>query len=136
MKKIILFGFAFLTLVACSSAGSTNITGEWKLVSHGDPANPTPAITDVDTSIVFNDDGSINGNVGCNGFGGTYEVSGAKISFSSMISTMMFCDETSAQEQAVLKVLSGNAILEIQMGGDALTITSADGSSVINLARK
>ena len=80
MKKTFLFVIALLILTACSSA-SPDITGEWKLVSYGDAANPTPAIPNVDTSIKFDSNGQINGNVGCNGFGGNYEMSGDKITF-------------------------------------------------------
>ena len=49
---------------------------------------------------------------------------------------MMYCDETSAQEQAVLSVFSDNVKLQIQLNGNTLTITSPDGASVVNLARK
>jgi len=137
MNKTFLPAFALLILAACSSPNpSSAITGDWKLLSYGDPANLTPALPNVDTAIKIDSNGQISGNVGCNNFGGTYEVSGDKISFSSMMSTMMFCDETSAQEQVVLRVLSDNAISQLHMEGDSLTITSADGSSVVNLARK
>jgi len=135
MKKIFLFVIALSILTACSSA-SVDIVGDWKLVSYGDATNPTPAIPNVDASIKFDSSGQIGGNVGCNGFGGNYEMSGDKITFNSIMSTLMYCEETSSQEQTVLSVFSDNVSLQIQMNGDALTITSADGSSVVNLARK
>ena len=135
MKKILLIAIAVLILAACSSA-SPAVTGEWKLVSYGDASNPTPAVPDVDASIKFDSNGQLSGNVGCNGFGGTYEMKGDKITFSGIISTMMFCEATSPQEQGVLGVFSDKVELKIQMTGDSLTITSADGASVVNLARK
>ncbi len=135
MKMTFLLTLAFLILSACSSA-SVDITGEWRLVSYGDAANPTPAIPNVDTSIKFDSKGQLNGNVGCNGFGGNYEMSGDTITFNSIMSTLMYCEETSAQEQAVLGVFSDNVKLQIQMNGNTLTITSADGASVVTLARK
>jgi len=135
MKMTFLLTLAFLILSACSSA-SVDITGEWRLVSYGDAANPTPAIANVDTSIKFDSKGQLNGNVGCNGFGGNYEMSGDTITFNSIMSTLMYCEETSAQEQAVLGVFSDNVKLQIQMNGNTLTITSADGASVVTLARK
>jgi heat shock protein HslJ len=138
MKKSHLLFTALLVLAVILTACSAkpNITGEWKLVSYGDVANPTPAIPNVDTSIKFDSNGQINGNVGCNGFGGTYLLSGDKITFNSIMSTMMYCEGTSSQEQAVLGVFSDNVILQIQMNGDALAIASADGSSVVNLTCK
>lgn len=137
MKKTFLFALAaiLLALTACSNA-STDITGEWKLVSYGDAANPTPAIPNVDTSIHFDSNGQMGGNVGCNSFGGNYEVSGDTIVFGAVMSTMMYCEETSAQEQAVLGIFSDSVKLPFQTTDSRLTITSADGSSVVNLVRK
>ena len=138
MKKISLLAITLFILAACSngSSASTDITGDWKLISYGDAANPTPAVPNVDTSIKFESNGQISGNVGCNGFGGNYEVSGDKITFNSIMSTMMYCEETSPQEQGILSLFSDNVKLKFQMNGDTLTITSADGSSIVNLARK
>jgi heat shock protein HslJ len=135
MKKIYLLAVALLIVVACPNA-STDIKGEWKLVSYGDVANPMPAIPNVDTSIEFDPNGQIRGNVGCNTFGGIYEVNGDKITFSSIMSTLMFCEETSVQEQAVLSILSNKVGLQVQMQGDTLTITSTGGTAVVNLERK
>jgi heat shock protein HslJ len=135
MKKTFLFVIALLILTACSTV-SSDITGDWKLVSHGDAANPTPALPNVDASINFDANGQMSGNVGCNGFGGSYEMSGDTITFSSIMSTLMYCEQTSAQEQSVLGVFSDKVKLKIQLDGDILTITSADGSSVAVLARK
>jgi heat shock protein HslJ len=135
MKKTILLAIVLLFFTACSNTAPA-ITGEWKLVSYGEAGNPTSAIPNVDTTINFDSKGQMSGNVGCNGFGGTYELKGDKMTFSGIISTMMYCDAISAQEQGVLSVFADNVELKIQMSGDTLTITSADGSSVVNLARK
>ena len=135
MKKTFLLAITLFILAACLSA-SADITGDWKLISYGDAGNPTPAIPNVDTSIKFDSNGQISGNVGCNSFGGNYEVSGDKITFTSIMSTLMYCEETSSQEQALLSVFSDKVNLQIQMNDDTLTITSADGTSVVNLARK
>ena len=135
MKKTFLLAIALFILTACSSA-SPDIVGDWKLESYGNAANPTPAIPNVDTSIKFDPNGQMSGNVGCNSFGGSYETSGDKITFDSIMSTMMYCDETSAQEQAVLSALSDNVKLQIKLNGNTATITSPDGASVVNLARK
>ncbi len=135
MKKTFLIVFVLLVLTACSNA-STDITGEWELISYGAVNNPTPAIPNVDTSIEFDSNGQIGGNVGCNGFGGNYELSGDKIAFSGIMSTMMYCEETAAQEQAVLAVFSDGVKLPIQLNGNTLTIVSTDGASIVNLVLK
>ena len=135
MKKIILFAMVILILAACSSTPKVDLAGEWKLISYGDVANPTPALPDVETTIKF-ENGQVSGNVGCNSFGGDYEMKGNAIVFGSMFSTEMYCEETSTQEQGVLGIFAGGMDLSIQMNGELLTITSPDGSSVVNLARK
>jgi len=133
MKKYVFTLLALLILAACAG-GSASVEGTWKLVSYGDPTNQTPAAPDVDTSIEFKD-GLVNGNVGCNGFGGNYEVDGDKITFSEVVSTLMFCEgPVGDQETATLNVLHETA--SFVLDGDTLTLTSGDGSSVIVLARK
>jgi len=139
MKKqslyfLTMFLLAGILLSACSGGNSGSVTGTWKLVSYGPPAKPAPAAADVDTSIEFGSDGTLNGNVGCNGFSGDYNVEGDTIRFESIVSTMMFCEGPAGeQEAATLAVLQGSAKFFLE--GDTLTITSADGISAIVLAR-
>jgi heat shock protein HslJ len=142
MKKtslllVTLFALSVLILSACTSGGgaSASPTGEWTLVSYGDASNPTPALPDVETSIAFNEDGTFGGSVGCNSFGSDYKVDGDQVTFGSIVSTMMFCNEISTQESAVLAILTDKTV-SFTVNGDELTFTSADGASVIVLARK
>lgn len=123
-----------LAFNACSNGG-VSPTGEWKLVSYGNAANPTPALPDVETSITFGADGQLGGTVGCNTFGGGYKVSGGQVTFEGIFSTLMFCEGTSDQESSVLAILSDKT-LRFSISGNQLTLTSADGSSLIILARK
>jgi heat shock protein HslJ len=134
MKKFVFAVLALLILAACSGENTASVEGAWKLVSYGDPANPTPAAPDIDASIEIKD-GQVTGNVGCNGFGGKYKVDGNKITFSEVVSTLMFCEgPAGAQESATLAVLRESATYVLD--GDTLTITSGDGSAAIVLARK
>ncbi|MCI0554290.1 MAG: META domain-containing protein [Anaerolineae bacterium] len=132
---ITLFLLSGVMLAACSGGASNSLIGTWRLVSYGSPANPAPAAADVDTSITFGEDGKINGNVGCNGFGGDYTVEGNTITFGPIVSTLMFCEgPVGDQETTTLNVLVESATFALE--SDTLTITSADGSAVIVLARK
>lgn len=140
MKKlylylISLFVLSGVLLAACSGSNSNSLVGTWRLVSYGSPGNLTPAVPDVDTSITFSEDGKIEGNVGCNGFSGEYTVEGNTITFEPIVSTLMFCEgPVGDQETTTLNVLAET--VTFVMEGDTVTITSADGSSVIALERK
>ena len=134
MKKILFVVLLIaIALTACGEV-SADIRGQWKLVSSGSPSNQMPAAPDVETSIEFKD-GQMNGNVGCNGFGGDYTVNGDALEFGPVMSTMMFCEgPVGEQELATLAVLKESATFVLD--GNMLTITSADGASVIVLERK
>ena len=140
MKKlhrylVTLFLVSGVILAGCSGGSSDSLTGTWRLVSYGSPANPTPAAPDVDTSITFTEDGKVEGNVGCNGFGGDTTVEGNTITFGPIVSTLMFCEgPVGDQETTALNVLAES--VTFVMEGDTVTLTSADGSEVIVLARK
>lgn len=130
----LIFLMTVFSFAACAQTDA-NPSGEWRLVSYGDSAFPTPAIPGIETSISFGSDGKFGGNVGCNSFGGEYKISGSEIRFGSIISTMMFCEQTSAQESAVLGILSDKT-LTFSISSDQMTFISEGGLSVINLTRK
>ena len=135
MKKLVIDLLVVLILTACAGGTSASITGQWELVSHGSVSNQVPAAADVDTSIEFGADGQLSGNVGCNGFGGEYTVDGDTITFSPVTSTMMFCEgPVGEQEIGTITVFQESATFVLD--GDRLTITSADGNSMIVLTRK
>jgi heat shock protein HslJ len=136
MKKLYLIMITMFMLAACGVANSSSIVGGWELVSHGNASGQTAAASiDFNTFIDFSEDGELTGNVGCNSFGGDYEVTGNQITFGTIISTLMACeDPIGAQEAAVLKTFTDTATYELK--GDTLTITSADGTTSIVLARK
>ena len=135
MKRILLLTLTILLLAACSSSAKADLSGEWKLVSYGDAANPTPALPGVETTITF-ENGQLGGNVGCNSFGGDFKLKGSGFTVGPIMSTLMYCNETAAQEQGVLGMLVEGVGFSVRMDGDLLTITSSDGASVITLARK
>lgn len=135
MKRILLLMLTILILAACSSSPKADLSGDWRLVSYGDAANPTPALPGVDTLVTF-EKGQFGGNLGCNSFGGDYTLSDDTIAFGPVRSTKMFCEQTFAQEQAVFEILGNGGALAIHASDGLLTITSPDGVSMVTLARK
>ena len=133
LPALIMLTLAMVIFNACSTT-NTSLTGEWKLVSYGDSAVPTPAIPGMDTSISF-EEGQFGGTVGCNSFGGDYKLNGDQMSIGSVFPTMMFCDQTSTQESAVLAILSDQT-MTVTQSGNLLTLSSTDGKSVVTLEKK
>lgn len=130
-----LFVLSILSLAACSGNPSASLAGTWKLISYGSPASPTPAVPDVDASVIFGSDGTLSGNVGCNSFNGSYKVDGETVTFGAIASTLMACaDPIAQQEGMVFNVFVNTATFELD--GNTLTVISADGNSVVVFERK
>jgi heat shock protein HslJ len=129
VKKYLLILFAIsLAISACTAENadaSPSLTGTWKLSSYGTADAQTPAVEDVEAGLTFNEDGTVTGNSGCNGLGGTYTVEGDQVTFSEVVSTLMACDDPRmAQEDAIHQVLTDTATYTIE--GSTLTLTNND----------
>jgi putative lipoprotein len=128
VKKYLLVLFILsLALSACASgSNSPALVGTtWKLTAYGPVASPNPAVEGSDASVVFNSDGTVTGNGGCNGFGGDYELKEDQLTFGPLVSTLMACEDPRMdQESAVTQVLFETASYKID--GNTLTITKGD----------
>ena len=127
MKKYILTLFVIaLILSACAANGADalpSLTGQWRLTSYGPDGAPTPAVADTKAGLTFNEDGTVTGNSGCNGLGGTYTVAGDRVTFKDVVSTLMACDDPRmVQEDAFQQVLTDTATFKIE--GNTLTFTN------------
>ena len=141
MKKIpltilVLLAGTGLILSACAStANPVDLSGtSWTLVSYGPAGKQTPAAAGIKTSLVFSKDGKVAGNMGCNSYGGNYEVRGGNIVFSQIISTLMACPEPQmTQEGMAFQVMNGTVRYLIE--GNTMTIYAANGGNAITLSR-
>jgi heat shock protein HslJ len=134
MKKyMLILVIAALAISACSAEStqestqepSASLIGAWKLTSYGPASSPEPAVEDSEAGLTFNEDGTVAGNSGCNGFGGNYTVEADQVTFSEIVSTLIACEEPlMSQEEAVLKVMADSATYNID--GNTLTLTSND----------
>jgi len=125
-----------LVVTACAGCGaSVDLNGtSWKLVSYGPVEKQIQAAAGIQTNLNFGTDGMVNGNMGCNSFGGNFELKNGKLVFSQMISTLMACqDPQMAQEQAALKVMNGTVSFKAE--GNTLTIYDASGANTITLSK-
>jgi heat shock protein HslJ len=115
-----------LVLTACAAQGSSaSLIGGWTLTFYGPVDSPSPAVANAEAGLTFNEDGTVTGDSGCNGFGGQYAVEGDQITFSEIVSTLMACeDPLMMQEEAVHQVLTDTATHQIE--GNTLTLTNND----------
>jgi heat shock protein HslJ len=129
MSKLFVFVVTIFILISChntrkmeNTATSNNAEFKetyWKLTELRGVEVPEPKEGEKEVYFRLRNDGSrVEGNGGCNGFGGTFELSaGNRIRFSKMISTMMYCSRMET-ETALYKVfetadsysLSGNVL--------------------------
>lgn len=131
-KHLLILMFTGLLLSACSTAQDASLVGSWRLTAYGPEDSPSPAVTDTEAGLTFNDDGTVTGNSGCNGVGGDYAVQGDQVDFGQFVSTLMACeDPIMAQEGAMHQVLNGTASYNIQ--GETLTLAK-DGMVLVLIA--
>src|SRR5689334_9616410 len=109
MKRLhlIMITIFMFMIAACRGGNANSIVGTWELVSYGPASSQTPVSIYANTMVDFSSDGEVSGNVGCNSFGGDYKVKGDEITFGSIISTLMACeDRINKQESFVLKTFT------------------------------
>lgn len=94
----------------------------WVKTQMNDGKITTPKKADAFT-LTFNKNGGLNVTTDCNSIGGKYTVKGNTLTFSQMMSTMMYCDGSQEQEfggmlnevGSYLFTNKGELILEIKM---------------------
>lgn len=98
--------------------GDTPLTGTtWRLVSYGDPDNPTAVETGTSVTAVFSPEtdnsGTVVGNATCNNYNTSYTLDGNSITFSPIATTRMACAVGAEQESSYLAALGAAQTYEI-----------------------
>jgi uncharacterized lipoprotein YbaY/heat shock protein HslJ len=102
----------------------------WRLESYGPVNAQMAAVADKPATLTFDVNGKAGGSTSCNGFGGSYSISGDKITFGTLIGTLIACeDPLGPQDRAVLATLKGTTRYEL--AGGALRIFSEDGGQML-----
>lgn len=129
-----------LMLAACASGpqgvsvGHTalDVNGAWKL----DAIAGTPVLSGTNLTLTIADDGHINGNGGCNGFGGNFTREGDTLTFSQIVHTMMACtrpgltsEQVMGQEHRFLSTLEGT-LRASEPETNALVLTAGNGDTL------
>jgi heat shock protein HslJ len=116
IKIAIVMYIVIMILTACGGTGTEEISlegTEWALKYYNKNA---PLEGNIPTLRFEN--GEVSGNASCNHFGGSYEISGDKISFGAMFMTEMWCEPEALmdQEAAYLDLLATAERFEIVDG--------------------
>lgn len=123
--KIVTYVFAVLCLVSCKTtnkatdANNKPLVGtQWNLVAiHGERIDSNQV---VQPFIVFQEDGTYNGNLGCNTFFGNYHSKKQKIELNYAGSTKRLCHEM-ATEQHFIKAMR-EEVNNFSIVGNTLTL--------------
>ena len=141
MNKITLTIISFLVatgllLSACGASPTPKATlagTNWALVSYGQVDKQISATSGSPTLLTFDSQGRVEGNLGCNGFSGTYKEQGGKLVFGPLVTTMKGCAKPqSSQEGVAFSVLTGS--VDYKMDGSTLTIYDISGTNALILS--
>jgi len=114
---------------APATGTGTSLAGtSWVLTEYAvQRSAPVPAVGTPPATLTFGNDSNVNGNTGCNSFGGPYSQNGDQLTFGPLITTLRACldPDITRQEQAMLQVLNGQAVSTV--AGNRLTISAPGG---------
>ena len=129
---VVLLAAVVYAAISFAGANAGLAGSNWQLTELN--AQP-PVPGDVAPTLQFQPEGRLGGNGGCNGYGGAYEVKGAALKISEVMSTLMACadDALTAQESAYFQALGG--VASYDLSGDTLTLKDASGATVLVFAR-
>ena len=103
-------------------------TWRWISTTYNNDTQVKPR-TEGKFTLVFKKDGTFSASTDCNGVGGNYTVTGNKISFEKMMSTMMYCD--GSQESDFTKMLGEVSSYHFTSKGELIFDLKYDSGSAI-----
>lgn len=110
--SLFLLASVFIIGLGCNTPkqlASEKMIGEkWQLKSY-DSAKGSNILPTGETALfVLDNEKSLSGHTGCNGFGGDYTIQGNTLT-ASVFSTKRYCEESADQEQTIISVLAAGA---------------------------
>ena len=107
------------------------LAGDWVATRMGIQDGTTVITPTAQITLTVHADGTLSGNGGCNNYNGPFTLTGATtpkgsgISLGPLVSTKMFCQETSSQESTYLNILQ--KAMAYNVDGVQLSITATTG---------
>lgn len=107
------------------------LTGEWTIESVGELA----AVEEMNKPALTIENGQVGGQTGCNSFSGSVKCcpKSKRVKFGEMAVTKMACQETEAQEAAILAAFANAATFALEE--DVLTLKDAEDVVLMTLKK-
>jgi heat shock protein HslJ len=134
LTAILIISIVSFAASGCSSGNSGDLNGtSWRLVEYGDSTSPSAVLEGTAITLSFADDlTGITGNGGCNDYFADCAVDSSNITFSTLGSTKMNCNDPPGlmtQENDYFNLLKTAESFELK--GDELTINCAGGDKLV-----
>lgn len=102
----------------------------------GETADSTASslIGDSTITLMFNEDGTLGGNGGCNSYGGDYQVDGENLTIGELERTVMDCEPEGVDEQETMYLNALGTAERYSIEGEQLTIYYPGGGLVFAAA--
>lgn len=125
MRRIALLApIALLTVACLGSDFADSIEGSWQMSSGSVDGEEIPLISSHPITITFEGD-QVNGTASCNGYAGTFELSGSEIVFGNLAMTEMACFPEETMEAEAL-FAQGLTMVDTVQVDDELTLSGDD----------
>jgi heat shock protein HslJ len=115
-----------------TAAAPASVEGSWDVTGYYDGKSAHVSVQAGTTiTMVFDADGQVSGNSGCNTYSGGYSVNGNKIAVGPLMTTRMACpDDVMTQEQQFLAALAGAETWSVR--GDTLELRGMGDKFLVN----
>ena len=117
---------------ARANAGREMTKTNWTLQSYTDSTGVhIPIRSRTGITALFDREGHLSGNAGCNWYGGTYQTRDYRITISGTSSTEMFCQEPGVMEQESAFLASLSKVSAFRVSESSLNFYDAAGKIVL-----
>jgi len=111
--------------------GDVLVGTSWELQSFGPIGKEKKVLPDTKVTMKFTIDDRITGTGGCNNYGASYKIGvDNTISIRDMISTLIFCERFTEQEQQYFDALQNTSTFDVEQ--NRLQLFYNDGQEVLN----
>ncbi|MDO9397088.1 MAG: META domain-containing protein [Herbiconiux sp.] len=118
--------FGLVALTGCASGGQGASSGGGAGETDASPVGVWRAEAPDEAWLEIADDGSVSGSDGCNAVTGSADVTGAEVTFTMGLSTLIACPDVS---------ITFSGLRSASVSGDVLTTRDAAGAEIVALRR-